>query len=128
MLDFQTYATRRKLNIDNFVHLTYDEFCTWCANRNISPVTRVAFLESQTSTQPVLSLQEYEDTDDFSMEPLIDIEPVQVSVQINPIDWTTLGKKRKSDIQSMCETRGIEYSDETKRELIEKLKLFEDIV
>jgi hypothetical protein len=127
MITFKDYTSRRGLTIQNFQHLQYEEYQKWCAIRKIQPVDRLEFERDLNSFVETQQAEEYGTPDDLTLEPEIVVEPVTVAVQINPIDWKGLQKKRKSDIQAMCDSRNISYQDETKRQLISKLKEFEGI-
>lgn len=127
MVTFKAYADRRGLTIENFQHLQYEEYLSWCSLRKIKPVERIDFETDQSVFKATHDDTEYTTSEEMTLEPEIILEPVTTSVQVNPIKWDRINKKRKSDIQAMCTMRGIEFEDATKKQLISMLKEFEGI-
>jgi len=127
MITFKDYAVRRGLTIDNFQHLQYEEYQRWCANRKVEPVSRTEFRIEPSVFVEAQSVDTYDTPEELTAEPEIILEPVPVAIQVDPINWDRIKKSRKSDIQTLCEQRGIEFGDATKKQLITMLKDYEGI-
>ena len=101
---WEDYAQRRKINLEMFKSLSYQEYVEWCSIRRVEPV-------SQDSYEGVQNI-------------LVKVPPIRVVTEQSAIwDETSLKKKRKGELVTLCEEHGILFeSSDTKRSLIEKLK------
>ena len=100
-VDWNQFAQRRKINLDMFKSLTYDEYKVWCEQRGVEGVSK----------------ESYEAVKSFVV-----VEEVPVETTKLHFDEGQLKKKRKTALESLCLENGIETeSSDTKKILIQKL-------
>ena len=102
------FSKRRKIKIENFHHMNYDEYSQWCAVRSVEPISRDA-------------LPQQEETEVVAEMPVKEIVPV-VTVTHKAMTSKGLSKMKKTDIQSLCDKNNVDYEHQTtKKQLIQKL-------
>ena len=103
---WQDFAKRRKIKIENFHHMDYDEYSRWCAARSVEPVTRDTFPQV---TQPLVEAE-------------IPLEENTPTATRKTMTLKGLSKMKKTDIQSLCDESNVVYTFQTtKKQLIQKL-------
>jgi hypothetical protein len=100
------FSRRRKIKIENFYHMSYDEYSQWCATRSVEPISRDAFPQKE------------------ELEAIVEIpskENILVVIH-KALSSKSLSKMKKTDIQSLCDTNDVDYTVQTtKKQLIQKL-------
>ena len=98
MIDWNDFASRRKLNLEAFKEWSYEDYSKWCTSRYVTPVSIEAFegVKAMVVKEPVQN------------------DPVPIS-----IDEKQLKKTKKSDLVDLCSDLGINIAgNETKAALI----------
>ena len=111
-VSWKQFAQRRKINLEMFKAMSFEEYAHWCAARRVDPVSRESY-ESVRRLLPEPSEQK--------IDTLPEIEPPQ---KANSVDFTSkeLRKMKKEVLQNMCADHEIFFSSkDTKRSLISKL-------
>ena len=100
-VDWDQFAQRRKINLDMFKSLTYEEYKLWCNQRGVEGVSK----------------ESYEAVKSF-----VEIEETPVETTKLHFDEGQLKKKRKSALESLCLENNVDVeSSDTKKILIQKL-------
>ena len=100
-VEWKQFAQRRKINLDMFQTLTYEEYSRWCNQRGVEGVSK----------------ESYEAVKSF-----VTVEETPVETTKLHFDEGQLKKKRKSALETLCLENNVdtEMSD-TKKILIQKL-------
>jgi len=97
MIEWNDFAKRRKLNLEDFKEWSYEDYTQWCVSRYVTPVSEESFSAVKTIVEPI-------------------VETASVPITI---DEKRLKKMKKSAIIELCEVRGIDLDGhETKANLI----------
>lgn len=96
------FAQRRNISFKSFKNMSYEQYTTWCARRNIIPLEEKIFF-SKISPNPMKA------------------EPKKKVIPPNPrnTDPKLLSKKRKAELVELCALQNIQITGkETKKQLI----------
>ena len=104
---WKDFAQRRKINIEMFNTMSYQDYSRWCEIRRVEPISK----ESYEGVQSLLQKTS-------TYEPATDI----ITVSAHEFDETQLKKMRKGALVNLCKEFQVEVvTTDTKRSLIEKL-------
>ena len=102
-IPWEFFAQRRNISYVSFKNMSYEQYTRWCGRRNIIPLEENAF-HSKVSSHPVTQKKP---------------APPQVEQKITKIDATSLSKKKKAELVSLCESANVEITGkETKKQLV----------
>lgn len=103
---WEQFAKRRKINLEMFKNMDYSDYCDWCNNRKVEPISK----ESYESTKIMLA-------------PAVELPPVAI-VKVQEFDEKQLRKLKKTTLEKLCSDRDLEYSvKDTKKKLVQRLLL-----
>jgi len=104
---WKDFAQRRKINIEMFNAMSYQDYCKWCEIRRVEPINK----ESYEGVQSLLR-----------KTPTYDPPADVTTVSTHEFDETQLKKMRKGALVTLCKEFQVEVvTTDTKRSLIEKL-------
>lgn len=99
MIDWNDFASRRKLSLETFKEWSYEDYSEWCISRYVTPVSVEAF---------------------EGVKIMVIKEPVQNDPVPMSIDEKQLKKTKKSDLIELCTDLKINIvGAETKAKLIQ---------
>jgi hypothetical protein len=114
------FSNRRKVTLDNFKHMDYQEYSRWCAARGVEPVS----LELFPKAEKIKKIENIEEVilqvGNIEPEPITEIELEEISEPI--YTQKGLSKMKKVEVQYLCDQLGAEYTgSHTKRQLVQKI-------
>jgi len=117
---WKEFAKRRRVTLDNFKHMDYEEYSKWCAARRVEPV----LLELFPKAEKVKKIENIEEVilqvENIEPETITEIELEEISEPI--YTQKGLSKMKKSEVQYLCDQLGVEYTgSHTKRQLVQKI-------
>ena len=102
---WEQFAQRRKINLEMFRTMPYDEYVKWCSHRRVEP----------------LSKETYESVANFLQLPPDNEGPV-VTISTHVFDEKQLKKMRKTGLEKLCKEYSLDVDiKDTKKSLIAKL-------
>ena len=103
---WEQFAQRRKINLEMFKSMSYEDYTDWCNFRKVEPVSKDAYegVQIMVTKQPIS----------------VPLEVVTIST--HEFNEQQLKKMRKSGLIVLCEEFKVETTqNDTKRSLIKKL-------
>ncbi len=105
-VSWEYFAKRRKINIEMFQALSYDEFVKWCAARNVDPMPKGTF----DAMKGLFNKPEQQEV------------PPSVSSSKPQYESKDLKKLRKPALVQLCEESNVSLKgNETKNQLVSLL-------
>tara|TARA_B100000676_G_C18001447_1_gene801138 strand:+ start:228 stop:572 length:345 start_codon:yes stop_codon:yes gene_type:complete len=109
MVKWEQFAKRRRINIEMFAAMSYQDYCGWCNFRKVEPVSQ----ESFEGVKRIIVPQE-----DKIETPVEEV----VTVTTHEFDEKQLKKLKKDALVSLCQEFNVGLNNSsTKRELISGL-------
>jgi len=109
---WEQFAQRRKINLEMFRSMTYEDYQAWCTARRVDPVSRDSYEGVQRIIVKDTSLQKKSPVEEVAVEPELDYD----------FDQKKLRKMKKEDLLKLCAEFKISIdSKSTKRNLIKEL-------
>jgi hypothetical protein len=110
MVKWEQFAQRRKINLEMFRTMSYNDYVGWCTFRKVEPVSK----------------DTYESVRNFVAKPAAKVETElsadAITVSTHEFDARQLKKMRKDGLAKLCEEFQVKFeSTDTKRQLISKL-------
>ena len=100
-VQWEQYAQRRKINLDMFKSISYEEYKVWCTQRSVEGVSKESF---------------------DAVKLFVSVEEVPVETTRLYFDESQLKKKRKTALEALCLENSVELKmSDTKKILIQKL-------
>ena len=105
---WEQFAQRRKINLEMFKSLDYNEYVRWCGRRSVEPVSVESYKSSQGFLEPVSRPEE---------------TPVEiVTVSTHEFDASQLKKLKKQSLVKLCKEFNVQLmGKETKLDIISLL-------
>lgn len=125
---WKQFAQRRKINLEMFESMSYEDYADWCNFRKVEPISKESYdgvqnllaphkekeiKEVMIAKEPVLSVLK---------EPVVDVDFTVVTISTSKFDEKQLKKMSKRGLIKICREHDLPLEkNETKNQLIEKL-------
>ena len=110
-IPWEFFRQRRGISFISFKNMSYEQFVSWCARRNIAPIEQSAFDKE-------ISL--------INAKPAKETKKVAPKVEPQPVakfDPKQLSKKKKADLVEICTGLELDITGkETKKQLIQLIQ------
>ena len=104
MIEWSDFAKRRKLDLNMFGSVTYEEYSEWCLSRSVTPASQESF-DNANPAMPVVSEKK--------------IVSAELPQNEDSLSAKELRKMRKSDLVDYCARNSIQVKgSETKQQLV----------
>ena len=110
-IPWEFFRQRRGISFISFKNMSYEQFVSWCARRNIVPIEQSAFDKeiSLINSKPVKEIKKV--TPKAEPQPVVKFDPKQLS------------KKKKADLVEICTSLALDITGkETKKQLIQLIQ------
>ena len=102
---WEQFAQRRRINLEMFKSMSYQDYCSWCNFRKVEPVSQESYEGVQRIVEPL---------------PVVSNEtPIEVTtISTHEFNESQLKKLKKQALLKLCEEHNLDVDIKSTRKLI----------
>lgn len=102
---WEQFAQRRKINLEMFKSMPYQDYCSWCNFRKVEPVSQESYDGVQRLLEPIPVIPKKDPVD-------------IVTVSTHKFDEAQLKKLKKQALLKLCSEHNLDVDSKLTRKLI----------